>query len=174
MQQYALSVDDATQLTSDPVVADYFEQVVAQSQAPAKIIANWINGEIAAALHKAQWQFKQLPISIMQLAQLLDRISDKTISGKIAKHIFEQLWQKDEMPDEIIAREGLTQISDSHALEKIIDAVIQGSPKQVAQFQAGKDKILGYFVGQVMKQTQGKANPAQVNELLREKLTNTP
>ena len=104
------------------------------------------------------------------LAQLISRIADDTISGKIAKEVFEAMWQGEGGADEIIEARGLKQITDSGALESIVDAVIADNPAQVEQFRAGKDKVLGFFVGQVMKQTQGKANPAQVNQLLRDKL----
>jgi aspartyl-tRNA(Asn)/glutamyl-tRNA(Gln) amidotransferase subunit B len=168
--QYELSVYDANVIVSSKELADYFEQLVTQTQASAKLAANWLTGELAAALNKHNLTITDSPIDHRQLAQLLDRIHDHTISGKIAKTVFEAMWQQEGDADHIIESKGLRQVTDTSAITAIIDEIINNNPQQVAQYQAGKDKLFGFFVGQVMKQTQGKANPQQVNDLLREKL----
>jgi aspartyl-tRNA(Asn)/glutamyl-tRNA(Gln) amidotransferase subunit B len=126
--------------------------------------------ELAGALNKAGLGIEASPVSPQQLGGLLARIADGTISGKIAKQVFEAIWNGEGDADAIIEAKGLKQITDTAAIESIIDEIIGGNPKQVEQFRAGKEKLLGFFVGQVMKVTQGKANPGQVNELLRKKL----
>jgi aspartyl-tRNA(Asn)/glutamyl-tRNA(Gln) amidotransferase subunit B len=171
-QDYALSDYDANILVSHRETADYFEQTIKHCNAPKKLIANWIIGELAAALNKDNLTISDSPISSQRLAGLLQRIADNTISGKIAKTVFEAMWQQNKDADSIIEAQGLKQITDEGALEQTIDQIISNSPTQFAQYQAGKDKLFGYFVGQVMQKTQGKANPQQVNELLHKKLRN--
>ncbi|MDQ2994237.1 MAG: Asp-tRNA(Asn)/Glu-tRNA(Gln) amidotransferase subunit GatB [Pseudomonadota bacterium] len=166
-----LSNDDALNLSTDREVADYFEQTLSATNASPKIVANWIIGELSALLNNAQLDIVACPITPAQLAQLLNRITDATISGKIAKTVFEAMWEGKGSADEIIAKEGLQQITDSSAIEKIIDDVIAASPNQLAEYRSGKDKLFGYFVGKVMQGTQGKANPQQVNDLLKAKLS---
>ncbi|MEW8085685.1 MAG: Asp-tRNA(Asn)/Glu-tRNA(Gln) amidotransferase subunit GatB [Candidatus Thiodiazotropha endolucinida] len=167
--EYRLSAADALTLTLSRAMADYYEEVVA-SGGDAKTAANWVTVELAGALNKAGLDLTQSPVSPKQLGGLLQRIADNTISGKIAKQVFEAIWNGEGDADAVIEAKGLKQITDSGQIEKIIDEVIAANPKQVEQFKAGKDKLLGFFVGQVMKQTQGKANPGQVNKILIAKL----
>ncbi len=166
---YNLNSADAATLTQSRIQADYFEQVVAGG-AEAKMAANWISVELAGALNKAGLELPQSPVGPEQLCGLLKRIADNTISGKLAKQVFEAIWNGEGDADAVIEAKGLKQITDSGEIERIIDEVIAANPKQVEQFKAGKEKLLGFFVGQVMKQTQGKANPGQVNTILMTKL----
>jgi aspartyl-tRNA(Asn)/glutamyl-tRNA(Gln) amidotransferase subunit B len=168
--EYGLSEYDADVLTTSRELADYFERVVASSGGDPKLAANWVMGELSGALNKAGLDIGASRVSSAGLADLLRRIADNTISGKIAKEVFEAMWEGEGAADDIIAARGLTQITDSSAIERIIDEVIARFPDQLGQFRDGKDKLFGFFVGQVMKATSGKANPAQVNELLRKKL----
>jgi aspartyl-tRNA(Asn)/glutamyl-tRNA(Gln) amidotransferase subunit B len=169
--QYGLSDYDASQLTASRATAAYFETVAARC-GDAKQAANWITGALAAALNKDDLDIADSPVGAEQLAGLIARIQDDTISGKIAKQVFESMWAGEGGgdADAVIAAKGLKQITDSSAIEQIIDAIIQANPEQVEQYRAGKEKVFGFFVGQVMKQSQGKANPQQVNTLLRQKL----
>jgi aspartyl-tRNA(Asn)/glutamyl-tRNA(Gln) amidotransferase subunit B len=169
MGQYGLSDYDAALLTSSLAMAGYFEQVTARS-GDAKLVANWINGALAAALNKANLDIADSPIDAEQLAGLLIRIQDNSISGKIAKQVFEAMWTGEGDADQVIEARGLKQITDAGAIEGMIDAIIAANPQQVEQYRAGKQKVFGFFVGQVMKQSQGKANPQQVNALLKAKL----
>ena len=127
-------------------------------------------GELSAALNREELTIAECPVAATQLADLIKRITDDTISSKIAKTVFDALWQGEGEVDEIIEQRGLRQVSDAGELTAIIAGIVSANPEQVAQFRAGKEKVLGFFVGQVMKATQGKANPKQVNELLREAL----
>ena len=170
IDELGLSAYDAELLTSTRETAAYFESALGAVSAQSKQLANWILGDLAGALNKAGLDISAAPIAPGMLAQLVARIGDDTISGKIAKEVFEAMWQGEGSADEIIAARGLEQITDSSAIEAIIDAVIADNPEQVEQFRAGKEKVIGFFVGQVMKQTQGKANPGQVNQILRDKL----
>ena len=170
IDELGLSAYDAELLTSTRETAAYFESALGTVSAQSKQLANWILGDLAGALNKAGLDISAAPIAPGMLAQLVARIGDDTISGKIAKEVFEAMWQGEGSADEIIAARGLEQITDSSAIEAIIDAVIADNPEQVEQFRAGKEKVIGFFVGQVMKQTQGKANPGQVNQILRDKL----
>ena len=165
-----LNPNDARKLVSERSVANYFEAVCEQSIAPPQTVANWINGELSSALNRHQLDIEQSPIDSLRLAALLDRVEDQTISGKIAKEIFLLLWGSDRMVDDIIEEKGLKQMTDAGEIEAIIDTVLGNSEKQVHQYKQGNQKVLGFFVGQVMKQTRGKANPRQVNEILRNKL----
>src|SRR5690606_38958398 len=135
-----------------------------------KLAANWVMGELSAALNKDTLEVTESRISAQQLAGLLVRIADDTISGKIAKDVIEQLWADGGEADAIIEAKGLKQITDTGAIEAIIDEVMAANPMQLADYRSGKDKLFGFFVGQVMKVTAGKANPGQVNDLLRSKL----
>jgi aspartyl-tRNA(Asn)/glutamyl-tRNA(Gln) amidotransferase subunit B len=166
-----LSDYNAELLTASRDTAVYFEAALAASDNPqAATLANWILGDLAGALNKAGLEIDASPIPAENLVQLVARIADNTISGKIAKQVFEAMWQGEGSADDIIEARGLRQITDSSAIEALIDAVIDANPDQVEQFRAGKEKVLGFFVGQVMQQSRGKANPGQVNALLREKL----
>ena len=170
---YGLSMPDATALVSSRATADYFENTVAAG-VDAKIAANWILGEISAAMHRDEIDIEAVPIEPQMLAALLGRIKDGTISGKIAKTVFDAMWAGEGDADAIIANRGLTQISDTGEIERIVDDVIAGSPAIVAEFRAGKDKAFNSLVGKAMQATKGKANPAQVNAVLRKKLTGLP
>ncbi|MBA2655274.1 MAG: Asp-tRNA(Asn)/Glu-tRNA(Gln) amidotransferase subunit GatB [Gammaproteobacteria bacterium] len=171
-KEYELSTYDANILVSNKEMAEYFETALANTNATPKMLANWIIGDLSAALNKENLDITQSPISPQNLATLLNRMADDTISGKLAKTVFESLWQKEGTPDEIIAKKGLTQITDASAIEKIIDDILASNSEQVEQYRAGKDKVFGFLVGQIMKETKGKANPAQVNDLLKKKLGN--
>jgi aspartyl-tRNA(Asn)/glutamyl-tRNA(Gln) amidotransferase subunit B len=171
--ELALSAYDAITLTQSRELADYFEQArLAGSGAgvPAKTVANWVMGELSAKLNEASLDPSRSPVGPTQLAGLLARIHDGTISGKIAKEVFDAMWAGEGDADAIIERKGLRQISDAGALEAIVAAVLAANPKQVEDYRAGKEKAFNSLVGQVMKATKGKANPAQVNELLRKRL----
>ena len=169
---YGLSAYDAAILTASRAMADYFVTAVAAAGAAnAKAVANWIMGELAARLNKNDMDVANSPISAAQLAGLVQRIADNTISNNIAKKVFEALWNGEgQSADEIIDQQGLKQITDSGAIEKIIDEVLAANQKSVGEFRAGKDKAFNALVGQAMKATKGKANPQQVNDLLRKKL----
>jgi aspartyl-tRNA(Asn)/glutamyl-tRNA(Gln) amidotransferase subunit B len=170
VEKLELSSYDAEILTSQKEVADYFEIMINQG-ADAKLSANWVMGELSAALNKSQLEIFDSPISANELSKLLSRITDNTISGKIAKDVFKLMWDGNGSVDEIIEKQGLKQMTDSSAIESIIDDVIENNPSQVQQYKDGNSKLLGFFVGQVMKASQGKANPKQVNEILNEKLS---
>jgi aspartyl-tRNA(Asn)/glutamyl-tRNA(Gln) amidotransferase subunit B len=170
VDELGLSDYNAELLTASRETASFFETALAEVPGQNALLANWVLGDLAGALNKANLDINDSPITPSMLAQLISRIADDTISGKIAKEVFEAMWQGEGGADEIIEARGLKQITDSGAIESLIDAVIAANPDQVEQFRAGKDKVLGFFVGQVMKQSQGKANPGQVNAILREKL----
>lgn len=172
IQQYGLSHYDANVLTATRELADYFEATVKLSKSEPKLCVNWVMGDLAAFLNKYNVDISHSPVSAIQLAGLIQRISDNTISGKIAKQIFEAMWAGQGSADELIEQQGLQQVTDTRAIEKIIDEVIAHNPKQLQDYRSGKEKLFGFFVGQVMKVSQGKANPAQVNELLKKKLLN--
>lgn len=170
MSEYGLSAYDAEVLTATRELADYYEHVVQASSHQAKPAANWVMVELSGALNKAGLDITDSPVTAQMLGQLLKRIQDGTISGKIAKDVFEAMWNGEGEPDAIIEQRGLKQVTDIGAIEAIVDQVIAANPAQVEQYKAGKEKVLGFFVGQAMKLSQGKANPAQLNELLRRKL----
>ncbi len=170
VEQYALSADDATSLTVDRALADYFEAVLDYSKASSKLVANWIIVELSGRLNKEGLSLDESLVSADQLGGLLMRIADNTISGKIAKKVFDAMWNGDGDADAIIEAQGLVQITDTSAIEAMIDEVIAANPGQLEQYRAGKDKLLGFFVGQVMKLSGGKANPGQLNQILKEKL----
>jgi aspartyl-tRNA(Asn)/glutamyl-tRNA(Gln) amidotransferase subunit B len=174
LNSYGLTPYDAGILAGDRALADYFEAAAKQVSDPAaiKLVANWIIGDLSAALNKENLEIQQSAITAEQLAQLVRRITDNTVSGKIAKTIFEALWQNPGSDvDSIIRDKGLVQITDDAAIEKTIDAVLAANSQQVADYRAGKETLFGFFVGQVMKAMQGKANPQLVNSLLQKKLT---
>ena len=172
VQQYGLSNYDASELTSSRAKADYFERSLPAQTALSfpKLNANWVIGEITGALNKAGIDITSCPIAAEQLSGLVTRIADNTISSKIAKEVFEAMWAGEGDADTIIEAKGLKQITDSGAIEKIIDDIIAANPEQLAQYRSGKDKLFSFFVGQAMKATQGKANPQQLNDLLKKKL----
>jgi aspartyl-tRNA(Asn)/glutamyl-tRNA(Gln) amidotransferase subunit B len=170
MNDYQLTDYDASVLVNNKAMADYFEAVVRETSATAKLAANWLMGDLSAALNKNDTDISDSPISHTQLADLLTRIADNTISGKIAKTVFEILWNEGGNVDQIIEQKGLKQVTDTGALEKLIDEIIANNPGQVEQYRAGKEQLFGFFVGQAMKATQGKGNPQQINDLLKKKL----
>ncbi|RKZ99956.1 MAG: Asp-tRNA(Asn)/Glu-tRNA(Gln) amidotransferase GatCAB subunit B [Gammaproteobacteria bacterium] len=170
VSEYGLSDYDAGVLTASRELADYFEAVVEASGGLDKLSANWVMGELSGALNKSDGDITDSPVTAAALGAMLQRIEDGTISGKIAKQVFEAMWQGEGSADEIIEQQGLKQISDSSAIEGIIKDVLDNNPKQIEQYRGGQQKLFGFFVGQVMKATQGKANPKQVNELLRKLL----
>lgn len=170
VSDFELSQYDAGVIAASKELAAYFEAVVKLTQAPAKIAANWVMGELSAALNKYNLDISSAPISADKLAGLLNRIHDNTISGKIAKVVFESMWENGGTADNIIEKQGLKQVTDTGAIEKIVDNVLAENAGQVAEYHAGKEALFGFFVGQVMKLSKGKANPAQVNELLKNKL----
>jgi aspartyl-tRNA(Asn)/glutamyl-tRNA(Gln) amidotransferase subunit B len=170
MRDYALPAYDAQVLTVERALADYFEAVAKATKAAPKIAANWVMGELTAALHRDGLEVRATRVSAPALASLLDKIAAGTISGKIAKEVFEAVWAGEGSVEEIIEKRGLTQISDSASIDKLVADVIAANPTQVEQFRAGKQQVLGFLVGQVMKASRGKANPQQVNDALRKQL----
>lgn len=170
LADYGIKQDDAIILTASRQLADYFEAAATASSAPVQTVAHWVIGDLSAALNRDGIDITGCALSALQLAGLLDRIDDNTISGKIAKEVFEAMWSGEGSADDVIEARGLQQITDSSAIDSIVDAVIAANPGQVAEFRAGKDKLIGFFVGQVMKETGGKANPRQVNDALKRKL----
>lgn len=161
---------DASVLTADKATADFFEATIAASGATPKLASTWVTGELFSRLNKAGLELTGSPVNAERFSGLLARIQDNTISGKIGKQILDQMWDSTASADEIIEKEGLKQISDSSEIEKMIDDVIEANPSQLEEYRAGKEKLLAFFVGQVMKASRGKANPAQLNEMLRKKL----
>ena len=169
-RDFELSAYDAGVLTASRELAGYFETVVEKLGGQPKLAANWVMGELSAALNRDNLEIDASRVPATALAGLLARIGDSTISGKLAKDVFEAMWAAGSSADEVIDARGLRQITDSGAIEQAIDAIMAANPRQLAEYRTGKDKLFGFFVGQVMKATQGKANPAQLNELLRRKL----
>ncbi len=170
MADYGLQEADADLLTASREMADYFESAVETSGGQAKLVSNWLTTELTGRLNKEDKSLGESPVAAIQLGELVKRIADNTISGKIAKQVFDVMWQSGESPDEIIEAQGLKQITDEGAIEAMVDEVIAANPEQVEQFRAGKAKVMGFFVGQVMKASKGKANPQQINALLNAKL----
>ena len=169
--EFKLSSSDAELLTADREVAEFFENTIDASQADSKTIANWMTGELFANLNKSELEISDSPINSTQFALLLDRIVDKTLSGSAAKQVFAGLWEKEGEVDAIIEAKGLKQITDTGAIEAIVDDVIAACPEQVQQFKDGNEKVIGFLVGQVMQKSKGKANPQMANELLQKKLS---
>ncbi|MDT8425090.1 MAG: Asp-tRNA(Asn)/Glu-tRNA(Gln) amidotransferase subunit GatB [Methyloprofundus sp.] len=168
--EYQLDAETAGILSSAKQLAHYFEALVKASGCDAKTCSNWVTGDLLGALNKQSLDINQSPISYERLAGLLQRITDNTISGKIAKQVFEAMLNSADSADAIIESQGLKQITDSGAIEAIIDKIIAKNPGQVEQYLSGKDKVFGFFVGQTMKESQGKANPGEVNKILQDKL----
>ena len=170
-RDFGLSAYDAGVLSASRELGAYFEAVTATlGRQHAKLAANWVMGELSSALNRDGAEIGGSRVLPEALSSLLARIVDQTISGKIAKEVFEAMWSEGKSADAIIEAKGLKQITDSGAIEGVIDGVIAANPKQLADYRSGKDKLFGFFVGQVMKATEGKANPAQLNELLKRKL----
>ncbi|MEW6648044.1 MAG: Asp-tRNA(Asn)/Glu-tRNA(Gln) amidotransferase subunit GatB [Pseudomonadota bacterium] len=171
VSEYGLSNYDADFLTASRPLADYYEAVVKSVGGEAKLCANWVMGDLSANLNRDGKEIADSPVSTEQLAGMIRRILDNTISGKIAKEVFEAMWNGEGDADAVIDKKGLRQITDSGAIEKIIDDILAANPDNVAAYRSGKDKLFGFFVGQAMKATQGKANPQQLNDLLKKKLS---
>jgi aspartyl-tRNA(Asn)/glutamyl-tRNA(Gln) amidotransferase subunit B len=171
VREYALPSYDAGVLTASRAAADYFEQLVKASGADPKLCANWQTGELAAALNRAEKDIGASPVAPALLAGLLKRIADGTVSGKLAKEVFDAMWNDGSAADEVIQARGLRQISDAGEIERLVDEVLAANARQVAAYRAGKEKAFNSLVGQVMKATKGKANPVQLNEILRRKLS---
>lgn len=171
VSEFNLSEYDADVLVASREMADYFEAVATRT-GDAKMAANWVSQDLLGLLNKNNWEISQSPIQAERLADLISRIKDNTISGKIAKTVFETMVEDSSSVDEIIDAKGLKQVTDSGAIEELVDTVIANNPDQVQQFKDGKEQVIGYLVGQAMQLSKGKANPAQVNELLRSKMKN--
>ena len=170
-EQWQIPQEDAQLISSDFGLATYYEHCVEACDDPI-LAANWVRGELLASLNREELGIEKSPVSPESLGQIILCIKDGTISGKIAKTVFDALWKGEaNSADEYIEKQGLVQVSDTDALEPIIDMIIADNPKQVEQYRSGKTRVLGFFVGQVMKETGGKANPRQVNELIVEKLS---
>jgi aspartyl-tRNA(Asn)/glutamyl-tRNA(Gln) amidotransferase subunit B len=169
MDELGLSAYDAGVITASLSMSSYFDTVV-EKTGDAKLSANWITGELSARLNKEEIEIDKAPVDAEALALLLSRIKDNTISGKIAKDVLDAMWNGEGSADEVIESKGLKQITDTGAIEAFVDEVIANNQSQFEELKGGKDKMMGFFVGQVMKMSKGKANPAQVNELIREKM----
>ena len=168
-ENYELNDYNSRLLVADRELANFFEEVVKKSNSP-KLSANWVMGEFLAELNKNNLPINKSKISAKQLGTLIARIEDSTISGKIAKDVFEKMWSSSKDADEIIKEEGLQQVTDLSKIESMVEKVINDNPDQHQKYLSGKDRLFGFFVGQVMKESQGKANPSQVNEILKKKL----
>ncbi len=169
-REHGLSPYDAGVLTASRELAAYYEEVLGVLGGEAKLAANWVMGDLSGFLNRDNLEIARSPVDAKRLASLLARIVDGTISGKIAKEVFEAMWTGQSDADAIIDAKGLRQITDTGAIERVVAEVMAANPAQLADYRSGKDKLFGFFVGQVMKATGGKANPAQVNELLRKML----
>ena len=170
VSEYGLTVAESRQLTRDRDLADFFEAAVIAAAGDASGVANWMGGEMAAALNREQCNLEDVPITPVMLGELVLLMNNGTISGRMAKTVFDAMWQGDGSAQEIVDLRGLTQISDADALEKTVEEVLKQCPSQAAQYQAGETKVLGFLVGQVMKMTEGKANPQKVNDILKRHL----
>ena len=170
MEEYGLPAYDAGVLTVARETADYYEAVVRAAGGEPKLAANWVMGELAAALNRDGLDIGRSPLGPEDLGGLLRRLADGTVSGRGAKDVFEGMWAGEGDADAVIERRGLKQVSDTSALEAMVEEVIAANPTQVEQYRAGKDKLFGFFVGQVMKASRGKANPQVVNEIIKRKL----
>ena len=169
MNEFGLSLYDSSVLIAEKSRAEYFETVANDND--AKLAANWVINELLGALNKDEKKLSESPISAKNLGGLIALIKDNTISGKIAKDVFAEMYKSGQDAATIVEEKGLKQVTDTGAIEAIIDEVIAENPDNVAAYKGGKDKLMGFFVGQVMKKSQGKANPGMVNELLKKKLS---
>jgi aspartyl-tRNA(Asn)/glutamyl-tRNA(Gln) amidotransferase subunit B len=170
IREYDLPAYDAGVLTASRAIADYFEAVAARCSKP-KAASNWVMGDILGHIKEDKLEMEDCPVSADDLGELVRLIDDGTISGKMAKDVFEDMWLSGKKPETIIGEKGLAQITDTGALETVVDEVLAANPAQVEQFRGGKEKVFGFFVGQVMKKTKGQANPGLVNEILKRKLS---
>jgi aspartyl-tRNA(Asn)/glutamyl-tRNA(Gln) amidotransferase subunit B len=170
LKDYGVSSEDAEILANSPETSVYFEACMRKSTLSPKLVTNWILGELSALVNKSSVTISKSPIVPERLVSVLKRIEDKTISGKTAKHLLGLMWDSSSSADQIIADEGLGQVSDNELLEKVISQTLTNFPSQVEEYKAGKLKILSFLVGHVMKQTKGKANPAMVKDLMEKHL----
>jgi aspartyl-tRNA(Asn)/glutamyl-tRNA(Gln) amidotransferase subunit B len=170
LAEYQIKNSDIEILISNRYLADFFEQVTKTTNSNPQTVSNWVIGDLLAVLNRDGLDISMTKVSAQALSDLLDRIQDNTISGKIAKEVFNVMWSEGRAPEEIISSQGLVQITDDAEIESVVDVVIKSNPSQFGEYCAGKEKLLGFFVGQVMKKTDGKANPTQVNEILKRKL----
>jgi len=172
IKEYKLTEYDATNLTFEKDLAAYFEQVVecTGKKVTPKVVANWVLGEFLKEANERDWDFSNPCINKKKFAKLLDLIGEGTISIKIAKTVFAQMAESGDDPESIVKDKGLVQISDTGEIERVIEAVIARSESQVAEYRSGKERVFGYFVGQIMKDSGGKMNPALVNKILKDKL----
>ena len=171
MNQYKISSYDAAILVSDKNNAEFFDKIIAKNKKRnPKNVANWIIGELFALLNKNNLEIKSSPIKAEDLGELIDYIEDQTISGKIAKNVFEEMFKTKKTAKDIIEKQGLKQITDTGAIETLIDKVLENNKDKVDEYKSGKEKLFGYFVGQVMQETKGTANPGIVNDILKKKL----
>jgi aspartyl-tRNA(Asn)/glutamyl-tRNA(Gln) amidotransferase subunit B len=168
-KDYGLNAYDASVMVANRDMAEYFD-AVAKATGEPKAAANWVMGDLTGALNKSGQDIKDSPVTAAMLAGMINRIKDGTLTSKTAKIVFEAMWNGEGEADQIIEAKDLKPISDTGAIEKIIDDIIAANPEQVEQYRGGKEKVFGFFVGQVMKASKGKANPQQVNELLKKKL----
>lgn len=170
IDSFAVSAYDAGLLTQSLALARYFEAAAQACPGQSKLVANWVNGEVAARLNREEKSIADCPLSAERLAGLVARVADNTLSNKLAKQVFEALWDSELSADAVIERDGLKQVSDVGAIEKLVEEALAANPKAVEEFRAGKEKALNALAGQVMKASKGKANPAQVQDILRQKL----
>ena len=170
LAEYQIKNSDIEILISNRYLADFFEQVTKTTNSNPQTVSNWVIGDLSAVLNRDGLDISMTKVSAQALSDLLDRIQDNTISGKIAKEVFDVMWSEGRAPEEIISSQGLVQITDDAEIESVVNMVIKSNPSQFDEYCAGKEKLLGFFVGQVMKNTDGKANPTQVNEILKRKL----
>ena len=170
LAEYQIKNSDIEILISNRYLADFFEQVTKITNSNPQTVSNWVIGDLLAVLNRDGLDISMTKVSAQALSDLLDRIQDNTISGKIAKEVFDVMWSEGRAPEEIISSQGLVQITDDAEIESVVNMVIKSNPSQFDEYCAGKEKLLGFFVGQVMKKTDGKANPTQVNEILKRKL----
>ena len=169
LNELKLSVNDADILSSTKSLSTVFEKLI-ENGSDSSLAAKWLVGDISALLNKDQVELENSKLTTELIGELLNNISDNTISGKIAKEVLEECYATGESPNSIIESKGLKQITDAAELESMLKKIVDDNPEQVAQFQAGKDKLFGYFVGQAMKETKGKGNPEIINKILRELL----
>jgi aspartyl-tRNA(Asn)/glutamyl-tRNA(Gln) amidotransferase subunit B len=167
-EQYGIPFYDAGVLVAEQAIADFYETVAKGRD--ARLAANWVSGDFFAAMNRIGTTIENPPVSAAALGELLDLIGDKTINGRIAKDVFEAMVETGKMPGAIVEERGLRQVTDTGAIEAAVDAVLAANPDKVAEYKAGKEKLFGFFVGQVMKATGGKGNPALVNEVIRQRL----
>jgi aspartyl-tRNA(Asn)/glutamyl-tRNA(Gln) amidotransferase subunit B len=168
MREYGLSSYDAGVLVGERASADFFETVAKGRD--SKLACNWVTGDFFAAMNRTNGNFENPPVSAANLGGLIDLIGDGTLSGRLAKEVFELMVETGKAPSVLVEERGLKQVTDTGAIEAVIEQVMAANPDKVAEYRSGKDKLFGFFVGQVMKASQGKANPAAVNELLKTKL----